>query len=555
MFPCTNNAAEYEALLHGLRIAKEMNLSRVRCLGDSDLVAQQVSGTWDSKDPLMAAYRQAVTNIAGCFKGYQVDHIDRRQNEAADALSRLGSQRKPVPPNVFLDVLHNPSVKLPTEEDLAVPDPEAQLVAALHEIPDWTIPYLDYLTRGALPADEIEARLIVRRSKSMTIINGELHRRSATGVFQRCVSPDEGRNILNEIHSGDCGHHAGSKSLVAKAFRHGFFWLTAHADAKDIVRKCDGCQRFARQAHVPAQELRMIPITWPFAVWGLDMVGPFKASSDKKTHLLVAVDKFTKWIEAEPISNCDAETAVKFVKKLIFRYGYPHSIITDNGTNLSKGAMKQFCDQEHIRLDVAAVAHPQSNGQAERANQEILRGIKPRLVVPLQRTPGCWVEELPSVLWSIRTTPNRSTGFTPFFMVYGAEAVLPSDIRHDSPRVSAYVEEDNELARQDSLDALEEERDLAAARSALYQQDLRRYHSRRIRSRTFQEGDLVLRLIQDQSGMHKLSPPWEGPFVVSKNLHNGSYYLIDLRPGKESRTSEEETNRPWNIAHLRPYYT
>jgi ribonuclease HI len=78
MFPCTNNAAEYEALLHGLRMAKEMNLSRVRCLGDSDLVAQQVSGTWDSKDPLMVAYQQAVTNIPGHFKGYQVDHIDRR---------------------------------------------------------------------------------------------------------------------------------------------------------------------------------------------------------------------------------------------------------------------------------------------------------------------------------------------------------------------------------------------------------------------------------------------------------------------------------------------
>ena len=140
-------------------------------------------------------------------------------------------------------------------------------------------------------------------------------------------------------------------------------------------------------------------------------------------------------------------------------------------------------------------------------------------------------------------------------MVYGAEAVLPSDIRHDSPRVTSYAEEENEQARQDSLDALEEERDLAAARSAIYQQDLCRYHSRRVGSRTFQEGDLVLRLIQDQSNSHKLSSPWEGPFVVSKNLHNGSYYLIDLRPDKDSRTSEEETNRPWNIAHLRPYYT
>ena len=101
MFPCTNNAAEYEALLHGLRMAKEMNLIRVRCFGDSDLVAQQVSGTWDSKDPLMAACRHEVDIIVGHFKGYQVKLIDRHKNEAVDALSWLGSQCKPVPPNVF----------------------------------------------------------------------------------------------------------------------------------------------------------------------------------------------------------------------------------------------------------------------------------------------------------------------------------------------------------------------------------------------------------------------------------------------------------------------
>ena len=83
-------------------MAKEMNLSRVKCFGDSDLVAQQVSGTWDSKEPLMAAYQREVDTVAGHFKGYQVEHIDRRKNEAADALSRLGSERKPVPPNTFL---------------------------------------------------------------------------------------------------------------------------------------------------------------------------------------------------------------------------------------------------------------------------------------------------------------------------------------------------------------------------------------------------------------------------------------------------------------------
>ena len=111
------------------------------------------------------------------------------------------------------------------------------------------------MTRGELPEDEILARQITRRSKSMMIINGELHHRSVTGAFQRCVSPEEGCEILREIHKGDYGHHAGAKSLVAKAFRHSFYWLTAHADAEHLVKRCDGCQKFARHAHVPAQEL------------------------------------------------------------------------------------------------------------------------------------------------------------------------------------------------------------------------------------------------------------------------------------------------------------
>ena len=98
-------------------------------------------------------------------------------------------------PNTFLDVLHNLSIKIPTEEDLAVPDPEAQLVAALHVIPDWTVPYLANMNRGELPGDETLARQIIQRSMSMTIINGELHHCSVTGAFQRCVSPQEGCEI------------------------------------------------------------------------------------------------------------------------------------------------------------------------------------------------------------------------------------------------------------------------------------------------------------------------------------------------------------------------
>src|SRR3954468_18068837 len=112
----------------------------------------------------MAAYRREVKKQAGFFVGYQVDYVECKLNEAAYALSRLGSQRKPVPPNVFLDVLTKPSVQIPTEQDIAEPDPEPTLVAVIHATPLWVVPYLEYKTRGILTTDEVEARKIVRRS-------------------------------------------------------------------------------------------------------------------------------------------------------------------------------------------------------------------------------------------------------------------------------------------------------------------------------------------------------------------------------------------------------
>src|SRR3954469_25601031 len=105
-----------------------MGISRIQCYSDSDLISQQVSGTWDSKDPMMAAYRREVDRQVGFLVDYQVDHVDRRQNETSDALSQLDSQRKTVPPNMFLDIITNPSVQPPAKQDIAEPDPEPAMV-------------------------------------------------------------------------------------------------------------------------------------------------------------------------------------------------------------------------------------------------------------------------------------------------------------------------------------------------------------------------------------------------------------------------------------------
>jgi transposase InsO family protein len=264
------------------------------------------------------------------------------------------------------------------------------------------------------------------------------------------------------------------------------------------------------------------------------------------THLLVAIDKFSKWVEVRPITNLRAEQAVTFFTDIIYQFGVPNSIITDDGSQFTGRKFLEFCDKFHIRMDWAAVAHPQTNGQVERANGVILQGLKPRIFDRLNKNGRKWLQELTAVVWSLRTTPSRATRFTLFILVYGTEAILPTDLEYGSPRVRGYDEGTNQRARKDSLDQLDEARTMALMHSVRYQQDLRRYQAQKTRCRDFNEGDLVLRLCQDNRDCHKLSPPWEGPYVVVKVLKPGTYKLAN-------EDGEELTNAR-NIQQLRRFY-
>jgi transposase InsO family protein len=165
-----------------------------------------------------------------------------------------------------------------------------------------------------------------------------------------------------------------------------------------------------------------------------------RKASGGYTHLLVAIDKFSKWVEVRPITTLKAEHVVTFFTDIVYRFRVPNSIITDNGSQFTGRKFLEFCDKFHIRVDWADVAHPQTNSQVERANGMILQGLKPRIFDRLNKSGRKWLQELPAVVWSLRTTPSRATGFTPFFLVYGEEAILPTDLEYGLPRVRGYDE-------------------------------------------------------------------------------------------------------------------
>jgi hypothetical protein len=141
---------------------------------------------------------------------------------------------------------------------------------------DWWAKYLVWMDRGELPSDRPEARRITRMAKSFTLIDGKLYKRAAFGVLQRCIPIPQGCELLRDIHTGVCGHHAAPRTLVGNMFRQGFYWPTAFADANEMVRTCEGCQFYTRKTNLPAHALQTIPITCPFAVWGVDNVGPLR---------------------------------------------------------------------------------------------------------------------------------------------------------------------------------------------------------------------------------------------------------------------------------------
>jgi ribonuclease HI len=298
-YKASNNSAKYEALIHGLRIAVSLGIKRLIAYGDSKVVIDQVNKACDVKKETTNAYCAEVHKLEDHFEGLEFHHVSRDNNVAADMLSQLGSKRALIPVGVFVQDLCKPSIRLLSDPETPPNDvPGSRDVLMADAEVDWRLDFIAYIVEKRVPEDKVEREKIIRRASNYIVVGTELYRRSASnGVLMKCILRPEGLELLQEIHGGECGNHAASANLVGKAYRSSFYWPTALANTQDLVRQCKGCQFFAKKQHVPAQVLRTIPPSWPFAIWGLDSVGPFKTAPGGYKHTLVVVDKFTKWIK------------------------------------------------------------------------------------------------------------------------------------------------------------------------------------------------------------------------------------------------------------------
>ncbi|XP_017428868.1 uncharacterized protein LOC108336936 [Vigna angularis] len=350
-FQTSNNQAEYEALIAGLILAKELAL-----VTSSD------------------------------FIDVNIVHVPREQNSRADLLSKLThSKEKTQLSSVIKMMLDKPVV-------------EAFATDVLTPKADWRQNVRELMMRQEQgeKVSTADSKCIAR----FLCVGEDVYRRGYTTPLLKCLSTEEADYVLRELHNGICGFHSGKHTLRARILRTGYYWPTIDHDYETFVKKCISCQAHRNDFRVPLEELHGIVSPWSFAQWGMDIVGPLPITKAQNKFLLVAIDYFTKWIEAELLAIISAQCIQKFIWHLICRFGLPHKIVTDNGRQFIEKRLEDFLKGLGIKHVTSSVEHPQTNGQAEAANKVILTELKKRV----GEAKGLWVEELPEVLWAYRCT-------------------------------------------------------------------------------------------------------------------------------------------------------
>ncbi|XP_071740060.1 uncharacterized protein [Rutidosis leptorrhynchoides] len=357
-FYASNNEAEYEALLSGLRIATEMGIKYLRAYVDSQIVAQQVNGAFEAKDMSMKQYLQLVEKISKNFESLEVLQISRNKNKKADVLSKLET--------LAFDHLHK-KVLVEVLKDKSI---DKKLVVATIEDRGqcWMTLYIKYLQDGTLQEDITEARRIKEVVQWSNF---------------RCLAPQQAIDVVKEMHEGLFAQHYGYRTIAAWIMRQGYYWQTIYRDTAETIKTCDACQRHGTVQCIP-------------------------------------------------------------------KCGLPNEIV---------------------------------HGLVEVTSKEIMTGIKARFFLSQTK----WVDEAPYFLWAHRTTPKRSTGETPFSLLYDTEAVIPVEIRVPTHKVLAFDVNSNSSVLCENLNLLEERRIMAAIRQADAKQRMAKYYNKRMKHVQFKE--------------------------------------------------------------------
>jgi transposase InsO family protein len=411
------------------------------------------------------------------------------------------------------------------------------------ETPDWRAEIMAYLRGHYEPQDELQEKRLKQRARGYAVVNGELYKSGVNEPCLRCITSKKGLELLREIHSRFCGAHIGTRALAEKVIKQGFYWPTINIDAKALVQQCEACQKTANQQNLPSMPVHLIPPSWPLQRWGMDLVGPLPMAQGNCRFATVAVDYFTKWVEAKPLANIRAPTIQKFFwQNIICRFGVPRELTVDNGKQFDCYTFKDYCKTLGTHAKFSSAYHPQSNGAVERENGLIFSGIKKCL---FDQKKGKWVDELSKVIWSHNTTVSRATGFTPFHLLFGTEAMTPEGIKNESMRVlkAKEIEEVDQKVEKDMIELTILE---AAENIEKYQKETKAWRDKKVVRKDIKTGDLVLKRKKNWENPGKLHESWEGSFIAKETDMPWAFRLLEQ--------TGEELPYSWNADSLKRYY-
>ena len=257
-FHASNNEAEYEVVIAGLNLDHSLEVDQLEVHSDSQLVVRQIEDTYEAKSEMMVLYLQK------------------------EDLGR----------STPVEYLAEPFI-----------DPYSMVVALVGSVPSWMDPIWDYINDGTLPDDPKEVVKIRVRYSRFTNHKGSLYKRGFFTPFLKCIAGEDTEYVLREVHEGICGNHIGARTLAGKVLRQGYYWPTILKDATDLVKRCRIYQEHAKISRLLSEPLTSITSPWPFQQWGLDILGPLPIGKGQCKFIIVAVDYFTKWAEAEPLTT------------------------------------------------------------------------------------------------------------------------------------------------------------------------------------------------------------------------------------------------------------
>ncbi|XP_070017732.1 uncharacterized protein [Nicotiana sylvestris] len=375
-------------------MAIDQDVEELLIMGDSDLIIRQAQGEWETQDVKLLPYRQHVEDLSKRFKSVEFRYIPRFHNELADALDTLSSML-PYPGNVHID---------PLEIQIREIHGYCNIVEIEPDVQPWYHDIKRFLkTKEYFEQASGDHKRIIRRLANGFFLSGEvLYKRTPDLNLLRSVDAQEAERIMNEVHT------------------------RVHSDL----------------IHALPSELHPMSALWPFVAWGMDVIGPIKPkSSNGHRFILVAIDYFTKWVEAVTLKAITKKAVVDFVHShIICCFGIPKTIITDNAENLNSHLIREVCEQFKITHRNSTPYRPKANGAVEAANKNIKKIL--RKIIQSSRQ---WHEKLSFALLGYHTIVRASVGATPYLLVYGTKVVIPAEVEIPSLQIIIEAEiEDNE---------------------------------------------------------------------------------------------------------------